>query len=165
MVEEIQTHSKPVVEQCYRDFLLQNHDPEKREYPEATDQIREVLIHRNYLSQKDIGICLALDLAPLSAGANFPPVLLRHQFLVNRRSPARHDRVFGCSSSNRRKRTTTCRNYLTCPEITAAAVDQRSGNIFTVVSAARRRHLSGAPAYLVSTLKGHIEKHELRQKR
>jgi hypothetical protein len=30
-----------------------------------TDQIREVLIHGNYLSQKDVEICLALDLASL----------------------------------------------------------------------------------------------------
>ena len=33
---------------------------------EAADQIREVLIHGNYLSQKDIEICLGLDLASLA---------------------------------------------------------------------------------------------------
>jgi hypothetical protein len=49
----------------YRDFLLQNHDAEEREYP-AADQIREVLIHGNYLSQKDIEICLGFDLAGLA---------------------------------------------------------------------------------------------------
>jgi hypothetical protein len=54
VVDEIQTHSRPVIEQGYRDFLLQNHDPEEREYPDAADQIREMLIHENYLSQKDI---------------------------------------------------------------------------------------------------------------
>ena len=63
VVDEIQTHSKPVIEHAYREFLLQNHDPEEREYPDAVDQIREVLIHGNYLSQKDIEICLGLDLA------------------------------------------------------------------------------------------------------
>jgi hypothetical protein len=61
VVDEIQTHSRPVIEHCYRDFLLQNHDPEEREYPEATDQIREVLIHGNYMSQRDIDICLGFD--------------------------------------------------------------------------------------------------------
>ena len=42
----------PVIEHCYHQFLLDNHDPDEREYPEAADQIREVLIHQNYLSQK-----------------------------------------------------------------------------------------------------------------
>jgi hypothetical protein len=66
VVAEIQTHSKPVIEHCYREFLLQNHDPDEREYADAEDQIREVLIHGNYLSQKDIDICLGFDLASIS---------------------------------------------------------------------------------------------------
>ena len=66
VVAEIQTHSKPVIEHCYRDFLLQNHVPDEREYPDAADQIREVLIHSNYLSQKDIEICVGLDVEPLA---------------------------------------------------------------------------------------------------
>lgn len=61
IVDEIQSHSAPVIEHCYRDFLLDNHDAEVREYPDATDQIREVLIHGNYLSQKDVDICLDFD--------------------------------------------------------------------------------------------------------
>lgn len=71
VVEEIQTHSRPVIEHCYREFLVQNHDPDEREYPEAADQIREVLIHGNYMSQRDIDICRELDLASLGYGA--PP--------------------------------------------------------------------------------------------
>ena len=47
VVGEIQEHSRPVIEDCYRDFLLRNPDPD------AADQIREVLIHGNYLSRKD----------------------------------------------------------------------------------------------------------------
>ena len=66
VVAEIQTHSKPVIEHCYREFLIQNHDPDEREYPDATDQIREVLIHGNYLSQKDIEICLGFDVESLA---------------------------------------------------------------------------------------------------
>jgi hypothetical protein len=65
VVDEIQTHSKPVIEHCYREFLLHNNDPEGREYPEAIDQIREVLIHYNYLSRKDIDICLAFNITNL----------------------------------------------------------------------------------------------------
>jgi hypothetical protein len=62
VVDEIQEHSKPIIEHCYREFLLQNHDPDEREYPDSADQIREVLIHGNYLSQKDIEICLNFDI-------------------------------------------------------------------------------------------------------
>jgi hypothetical protein len=79
VVEEIQSHSKPVIEHCYRDFLIQSHDPEGREYPDAADQIRELLIHKNYFSQKDIEICLAYDLAPLSAEAHFSTIQALHQ--------------------------------------------------------------------------------------
>ena len=65
VVHEIQTHSKPVIERCYREFLLHSHDHEEREYPDATNQIREVLIHENYMSQMDIKLCLAHDLSDL----------------------------------------------------------------------------------------------------
>lgn len=65
VADEIQIHSKPLIEHAYREFLLQNYDPDEREYPDTADQIREVLIHGNYLSQKDIDICLSFDLASM----------------------------------------------------------------------------------------------------
>jgi len=80
VVDEIQNHSTPVIEHCYRDFLLQNHDSEEREYPDAADQIREVLIHENYLSQKDIGICLGYDLESLSKRKHKGHVFILHNF-------------------------------------------------------------------------------------
>ena len=67
VVDEIQAHSKPVIEHCYRAFLLQSYDSDERAYPDPTDEIREVLIHENYLSQKDIEICLAFDVESLAA--------------------------------------------------------------------------------------------------
>ena len=67
VVEEIQDHSKPVIEHCYREFLLHNGDPDEREYPDPVDQIREVFIHENYLSQKDIDICLGFDLSTFAS--------------------------------------------------------------------------------------------------
>jgi len=54
VVDEIQAHSTPVIEHCYREFLQHNHDPEEREHPDAADQVREVLIHGHYVSQKDV---------------------------------------------------------------------------------------------------------------
>lgn len=66
MVAEFQTHSKPTIEHGYREFLVQNHDYDEREYPDADDQIREVLIHGNYLSQKDIEIRLGFNVDTLA---------------------------------------------------------------------------------------------------
>jgi len=81
IVEEIQVHSKDIIQSCYRDFLLQNHDPEEREYTDATDQIREVLIHGNYLSQKDIEICMSFDLASLTGHPHFENMRELHDTL------------------------------------------------------------------------------------
>lgn len=65
VVEEIQVHSKPIIEHCYSEFLNHSYDPDGREYPDASDQIREILIHANYLSQKDVNICLEFDVESL----------------------------------------------------------------------------------------------------
>ena len=82
VVEEIQSHSKPVIEHCYREFLLQNHDPDEREYPDPADQIREVLIHGNYLSQRDIEICLGFDLDTFAARPEYENIRELHDALV-----------------------------------------------------------------------------------
>ena len=81
VVAEIQAHSKPVIERCYREFLVQSHDFEEREYPDVADQIREVLVHGNYLSQSDIEICLACNLSPLSKRAGFAEMEELHRTL------------------------------------------------------------------------------------
>ena len=74
VVNEIQVHSKPVIERCYREFLLSSHDHEEREYPDANDQIREILIHGNHMSQMDIKLCLAHDLSDLCERGNFAQI-------------------------------------------------------------------------------------------
>ena len=53
-----------------------------REYSEDPDQIREVLIHAHYLSQKDIEICAAFDIADeFDSHTNFPGIESLHQTL------------------------------------------------------------------------------------
>lgn len=71
----------PVIEHCYRDFLLQNYDHEEREYPDAADQLRKVLIHENYLSQKDIEICLGFDLARIADRPEIDSIHTLHEVL------------------------------------------------------------------------------------
>ncbi|MCG8341751.1 MAG: hypothetical protein MI684_02835 [Chlorobiales bacterium] len=81
VVDEIQTYSKPIIEYTYREFLLHNYDPEDREYPENIDQIREVLIHANYLSQKDIEICTSVNLSVIANHQNFSDIQKLHEAL------------------------------------------------------------------------------------
>lgn len=61
-VDEIQCYSNPIIKHIFGDFLRDSHDPEEREYPDATDQIREMLINANYFSSKDIDACLTFDI-------------------------------------------------------------------------------------------------------
>lgn len=82
VVEEIQSHSKPVIEHAYREFLLQEYNPDEREYPDSQDQIREVLIHGNYLSQADIKICVALDLGIFADYPEYKNMRELHEALV-----------------------------------------------------------------------------------
>lgn len=71
LIEEIQQQSKPVIESCYQTFLKENYDPEEWEYSEINDQIREILIHKNYLSKKDIEICLNFNIASLETNEKY----------------------------------------------------------------------------------------------
>lgn len=79
VVAEIQKHSKCVIEDCYKQFLLDSHDPEEREYPDVKDQIREILIHGNYMSQKDIEICLSFDIPSLPAREHLEAIQELHK--------------------------------------------------------------------------------------
>lgn len=71
VVTEIQNHSRPVIERCYRSFLYGSRDLEGREYPDDGDQIREVLIHGNYFSRRDISLCLNFNPMELSGEPDF----------------------------------------------------------------------------------------------
>lgn len=70
-VDEIQTLSHPVIDECLIQFLKESWNPDDREYIGEEDQIREILIHGNYLSQKDIEHLLTFDITQLSAETNY----------------------------------------------------------------------------------------------
>ncbi|MDP9312297.1 MAG: hypothetical protein M3R24_15660, partial [Chloroflexota bacterium] len=65
-VKEIQTYFIPIIRDCYNSFLLNSCVPDEREYIDDKDQLREVLVHSNYLSQSDIEICLKYKISNLS---------------------------------------------------------------------------------------------------
>ena len=50
-------------------------------FADGVDQIREVLIHGNYLSQKDIDICLGLDLYTMAHNADIASIRELHHVL------------------------------------------------------------------------------------
>jgi len=91
VVAEIEEHSRPVIEHCYEDFLLQNYDSDEREYPDGVDQVREVLVHANYLSRRDIDICLAYDVGRLVDHAAYEAIKTLHDALVTSYAAPRRD--------------------------------------------------------------------------
>lgn len=87
VVDEIQMHSKSVIEHCYQNFLLGSNDADDREYADATDQIREILIHQHYLSQKDIEICLSFDFASIADRPEIGNIRMLHEVLKSKYGP------------------------------------------------------------------------------
>lgn len=73
-MNSIQSHIRPVLHECFSKFLCDSLDPESRQYFDDADQIREILIHENYFSQKDIEACLSFEIGSLSADAKFPEI-------------------------------------------------------------------------------------------
>ena len=62
-------------------FLVGSSDIEEREYADPKQEIEVSLIHENYISPKDIEICLAYDLTTLGTDPNFPAIQALHQCL------------------------------------------------------------------------------------
>ena len=77
-VAEIQEHSRDVIQTGYRDFLIASSDFEEREFPDDEDQIRELLVHANYMSTKDLEYCRVFDIETLSVAAGFPAMQALH---------------------------------------------------------------------------------------
>jgi hypothetical protein len=81
VAREIETHSKLVIEELYRDFLTSGFDPDDRRYFDTLDQIREELVHVNYLSKQDMAICRGFDISQLADIASFPMIEALHRAL------------------------------------------------------------------------------------
>ena len=80
-VDEIQIYSTTVIQEGYKTFLMRSYDEEDREFYDPIDQIQEILIHGNYMSQKDIEICMAFDVVALRHQPGFNDIAALHQFL------------------------------------------------------------------------------------
>ena len=78
---EVQSQQIRVLEYQYEEFLIESDDPERREYSHPTDQIREVLIHENYMSWRDLSVCVDLDLSHLSGALDLSEIQQLHRML------------------------------------------------------------------------------------
>lgn len=81
IVEEIQGHSQGVIGETYRGFLVRSAALDDREYADNGDQIREVLVHENYLSSKDIDFCSQIELAGYGDHPGYGEMLNLHESL------------------------------------------------------------------------------------
>ena len=73
-VEEIQEHTKEIIDNVFKCFLVNSWNSKVREFSNDSDQIREILVHQNYLSKKDIGDCLTYDITSLKKNKNIAKV-------------------------------------------------------------------------------------------
>jgi hypothetical protein len=73
-IAAIQTHMRPVIHDCLKRFLLESYKPDEREYYDNADQIREMLIHTNYFSLKDIEDCMSFDINSIADHEHFEEI-------------------------------------------------------------------------------------------
>lgn len=80
-VVNIQHHMRPIILEVYRRFLVESSNVDEREYADPAEELEASLIHRNYISQKDIEVCLSFDLAALKSENNYEEIEALHQSL------------------------------------------------------------------------------------
>jgi hypothetical protein len=82
-LEILHVFRKPLIQDCMRQFLICSQKPDQLIYMDESDQIREVLIHRLYLSSHDIRTCLAFDISSLSRHKDFSEMKRLHRYFVD----------------------------------------------------------------------------------
>ena len=70
-IDKIQKCSAKIIVSCYEKFLKESSGVDKREYPDDRNQIREILIYKNYLSRKDMTTLKDYDVQKLAQEQNF----------------------------------------------------------------------------------------------
>ena len=83
VIDDIEAHSRPLIERCYLQFLRSSQDPEEREHESDVDQLREILIFPNYLSQMDVDVCVRADIQSLISEPGFAGIHRLHRCLRN----------------------------------------------------------------------------------
>lgn len=84
-IEEIQMQSQHTILRCYELFLMNSQDPEARELYDAHDQVKEVLIHENYMSPQDVEYCKTAPIQNLKDQPGFTEIENLHMIVMNLR--------------------------------------------------------------------------------
>ena len=63
-----------IIENIFKQFLKNNWNSNAREWLDDGDQIREILIRKNYFSKKDIEHCLSFNINLLEQEKNFTKI-------------------------------------------------------------------------------------------
>jgi hypothetical protein len=80
-VRNIEDHMRAVIVEIYKGFLVDSADQEELEYATLDQEIEINLIHRNYMSRKDLDICRSLDIQALRDHQNFGVIQGLHESL------------------------------------------------------------------------------------
>lgn len=86
-VANIQQHMRPIILEVYGRFLVGSANIDEREYSVPEQEIEASLIHRNYISQKDIEVCLGFDLATLADSPEIDSIHTLHEVLKSEYGP------------------------------------------------------------------------------
>lgn len=83
-VENIQQHMRPIVLEIYDQFLTSSANVDEREYSDVTDEIEANLIHRHYISRKDMEVCVSVDRSKYANQPNLAEINVLHESLNER---------------------------------------------------------------------------------
>jgi len=81
-VRNIEMHMEPVILELYRRFLISSSDVEERQYTDPADEVAANLVHANYMSSADIGICSDFDVSALAGEAHYDEIQALHAKLL-----------------------------------------------------------------------------------
>jgi hypothetical protein len=80
-VRNIEDHMRPVIAEVYKLFLVDSAQQEELEYDTLDQEIEVNLVHSNYMSRKDLDICLEFDIHSLHGHQNFGVIEGLHESL------------------------------------------------------------------------------------
>lgn len=80
-VRNIEDHMRAVIAEVYKRFLVESADQEELQYATLDQEIEVNLIHRNYMSRKDLEICLGFDIQALRDHQHFGVIDGLHESL------------------------------------------------------------------------------------
>lgn len=81
-VSKIQSHMQPIILDVYHRFLLESADEELREYSAPNEEIEVNLIHRCYMSKRDLESCMASDISVHADHEHYQSIEALHEGLT-----------------------------------------------------------------------------------